>query len=423
MKTSSRIAILAATCTLLLFGLQAGSQQVSSERRPAGAAAEDQTRPIAVIDGRGNFLLAWQEGSNYAGHRGYDQAIAKTTGANLESVVPQARLQIAESQEEHVLAPGADGYLMVWHDLRNGKDYDVYAARIRADGTVLDREGIPVAGGAHNQANPTVVFDGKNYQVAWSDFDGRKYVIKSATVSPAGTVSGPSTLVSVPDRHCLSPYLMASDDGLWLFWSEARRVNTIKAKKLSGGGTFELSANDLAGKPSYATDGRYVFLVLGLLQGKFYDPADVVGILFDTQRKSAVTPSPLQTKIFQRIGSGPRNQVVWIENGSESPRKNRYAGNIRGLNAAWDGARFRAAWTTLLAPQAPGGQVKYQLWTRPVEESSGSFLGQEPKLILESPRPLRNPYMIADHGKQVHLFYDTESDDGRKIIKSVSIDS
>jgi hypothetical protein len=76
---------------------------------------------------------------------------------------------------------------VVWQDLRNGKDWDVYAARVSPEGKVLDPDGILVAGGAHNQAFPRVAWDGRNFQVVWQDFrSGNRYEVFGARVSPEG---------------------------------------------------------------------------------------------------------------------------------------------------------------------------------------------------------------------------------------------
>ena len=61
-------------------------------------------------------------------------------------------------------------FLVAWSDFRNGKDWDLYAARVSPGGKVLDPEGFPVAAVPGNQAYPAVASDGKGTSlVAWSD--------------------------------------------------------------------------------------------------------------------------------------------------------------------------------------------------------------------------------------------------------------
>ncbi|MEJ7584631.1 MAG: hypothetical protein WKF43_11225 [Acidimicrobiales bacterium] len=57
---------------------------------------------------------------------------------------------------------------VVWDDLRSG-NWDIYAARINASGTVLNPNGIPLSANAADQTRPTVAFDGTRHLVAWQD--------------------------------------------------------------------------------------------------------------------------------------------------------------------------------------------------------------------------------------------------------------
>ena len=65
--------------------------------------------------------------------------------------------------DPHIATDG-DGYLVVWTDLRTGGEPSVYAARMRADGTVIDRLGLRVAQGA--SAGP-VVWTGSKYLLVY----------------------------------------------------------------------------------------------------------------------------------------------------------------------------------------------------------------------------------------------------------------
>lgn len=62
----------------------------------------------------------------------------------------------------------SDVTLFVWNDLRTG-NADVFAARVAADGTVLDPDGIEIAGGDRVQGEPAVSFGGTSWLVTWSE--------------------------------------------------------------------------------------------------------------------------------------------------------------------------------------------------------------------------------------------------------------
>lgn len=89
------------------------------------------------------------------------------------------------------VASDGRGFLVVWEDLRNGKDWDIYAARVSAAGKCLNAGGFKVASGAHNQCRPDVIFTAGNYYAVWMGFtDG--YDVYGARISPAGKVLEPN---------------------------------------------------------------------------------------------------------------------------------------------------------------------------------------------------------------------------------------
>jgi hypothetical protein len=84
-----------------------------------------------VAFGAGKYLAVWQSGRAekadlYAGR--LDEA-----GKALDAQ-PFDISKAAECQERPRAAWGKDSWLVVWADLRNDKDYDVYAARVSGDG-------------------------------------------------------------------------------------------------------------------------------------------------------------------------------------------------------------------------------------------------------------------------------------------------
>jgi hypothetical protein len=401
------------------------SQPADASRAEAVAPSEDETRPYGQYDGRGGYLVSWLRGSNYAGYGGTDQVLGRVSLSRPTVMEPISTIRAPDSQEETAIAVGRGHSLLVWQDLRNGKDYDVYGARIAEDGRVLEPEGFLIAGGAGNQINPTVVFDGKDYLVAWAHFEGVKYVVRSARVSSAGQVSGASLEAARNDQHCIRPILLKTEDGIWLFWAEVRSNSRLMAKQISSAQSSPIVVTDssFAGKFVAVSDGRrYILVARSIVQGKFYDQADVLGMIWDTEKKRVVPVDGSASKIFHRIGSGPRPGVLWIEDGSENPRKRQFDGNIRGLQVAWDGKSFVAVWSTVLFSQSGrtvGRPTNHLILTRRIDPATGSFLGQDPKVVVQSPRALRNPYLLTDGKGQVVLVYDTENEQGRKLIQAM----
>jgi hypothetical protein len=137
-----------------------------------------------VAAGNTNSLAAWEDRrswppSIYAA-RVTDGGILDTNGILIEG-------------GQNLASPGVgfDGtnYLVVWS---NG---DIYGKRVSPQGVVLDANPIPISTASANQAAPKVAFDGTNYVVAWQDNrSGASYDVYAARVAPDGTVLDPAGL-------------------------------------------------------------------------------------------------------------------------------------------------------------------------------------------------------------------------------------
>ena len=49
-------------------------------------------------------------------------------------------------------------------------NYDIYGARVRTNGTVVDATGTAFSTAPGGQFDPDLAFDGTNYLVVWSDY-------------------------------------------------------------------------------------------------------------------------------------------------------------------------------------------------------------------------------------------------------------
>jgi hypothetical protein len=184
----------------------------------------------AAVWGKESFLVVWQSGrlapgdlrNGFLGQGDIVACRVDKSGKPLDAqpiVVSGAK----ELQEQPQVAYGNGIFLAVWQDYRNGKDYDVYAARVTAEGKALDADGILVSGGGpsspseaadglrrtgHNQALPRVCWDGKSFLVVWQDFRSDKlYEAYGARVSTDGKVLDPAgiKLGGGENGHALTP--------------------------------------------------------------------------------------------------------------------------------------------------------------------------------------------------------------------------
>jgi len=160
--------------------------------RLADSAADgpDQILPRSAYGG-GTYLIVWQQGRNY--YQGPTADIyarrVDASGKPLDAG-PLPLCTKGDSQEQPAVAFNLKQFLIVWQDFRNGRDWDVYGARVTADGKILDPDGFLIADGPHSQALPAVAPADEGFLVIWQDFsDGRFYRIRHAVVSSDGKVS------------------------------------------------------------------------------------------------------------------------------------------------------------------------------------------------------------------------------------------
>lgn len=183
-----------------------------------------------VAFGGDTYLVAWQSGRTAPGDlreglKFVGDIVAcrvDKTGKPLDAE-PFVVSGAADLQERAVSVFGGGAFLVVWQDARNGKDWDIYASRVSTEGKVLDPDGILVSGGAHNQAKPCVVWDGKSFVAVWQDYrSGKWYEVRSARVSTEGKVLDPdgAKVASGDFYHCYAPAAASAGSGrtfvLWV---------------------------------------------------------------------------------------------------------------------------------------------------------------------------------------------------------------
>jgi len=153
---------------------------------PISIGGQDESMPFLTSNGS-EYLIAWHENRNGS----YD--IFGSRVAADGSVLDGAGIPISTSlsHEFHPsIASDGNGYLVVWHDLRGGTDWDTYGTRLDSDGATLDVGGIVIADAASitHQFYPDVNFNGTDYLVAWSDGRNGPWDIYGSRVATDGSV-------------------------------------------------------------------------------------------------------------------------------------------------------------------------------------------------------------------------------------------
>lgn len=300
-----------------------------------------------VAFGGGRYLTVWQSGRA-------DQADLYTCrldeGGKVLDAQPVALSKAFDCQEHPRAAWGKDSWLVVWADLRNDKDYDVYAARVSADGKVLDPEGVLIAGGDHNQCRPDVAWSGSCWLVvwrAWETGEGKNngYALQGARITTEGRKLDAQSILLAGrpsgDSSVSEACVVAMGDGWIISWT-GRQTSMASVAPYRGPGltTTIVSAE---GKPSTwkgildkgLKDGQRRGSICGPLalasDGK--DAAVVSwSCPYGTGRSATFTTTPFAAAAVDKAG----NLTAQIELGGKWAHYELPA-------AAWDGKGFLLA--------------------------------------------------------------------------------
>ncbi|MBM3332146.1 hypothetical protein FJY68_09930 [candidate division WOR-3 bacterium] len=183
---------------------------------PIGVDA--QYRPSGSSDGT-DFLSAWLE------TRGRGDAVQAARISANGTVLDPVGLTVSStpaSKADLATGYGDSLYLVAW-DQANGIDgSSIYCARVSSDGTVLDPGGIVVCDEASYRQLPDIAFDGQNFLVVWQDIRSlTNDCIYAARVSPAGVVLDPNgfAVAAADTFYDLEPAVCFAGTNYLVFWS------------------------------------------------------------------------------------------------------------------------------------------------------------------------------------------------------------
>ncbi len=180
-----------------------------------------QSNPNVAFDGK-NYFVVWEEESRCGGWWDVYGARISPDG----KLVDSASILISTYSECPDVCFDGKNFLVTYAVWKKGYS-DIYCTRVSPDGVVLDPNGIPICVSETNKAHPHVAFNGKIYLVAWQDYrNGKDYDIYAARVTSDGVVLDPNgfALTTAPFDQMHSH--LASDSNLFfVLWRDRRNSN------------------------------------------------------------------------------------------------------------------------------------------------------------------------------------------------------
>ncbi len=138
-------------------------------------AASTQDMPCLTTDGAGGAIAAWADYRSTTNNDVYVQRVNSLGAAQWAANGVPACTYSGNQSDVRILADGMGGAFLVWQDYRSGANYDLYAQRVNASGSVQwSTNGVSVKSGLTNPNYwliSQMVTDGAGgFIVAWPDY-------------------------------------------------------------------------------------------------------------------------------------------------------------------------------------------------------------------------------------------------------------
>ncbi|MGA2622716.1 MAG: T9SS type A sorting domain-containing protein [Bacteroidota bacterium] len=209
----------------------------------------DQTVPTIVSDGSGGAIMTWQDG------RGSDQDIyAQRVNASgtVQWTANGATICTATNDQyiPAIVSDGSGGAIITWQDGR-GSDYDIYAQRVNASGSVQwAANGAAICTVTNDQVYPAIVSDGSGGAImTWVDYRSGDDHIYAQRVNASGAVqwTAGGVAITAPGDQTLPIIVSDGSGGAIITWQDLRNGNwDVYAQGVNASGVPQWTANGVA---------------------------------------------------------------------------------------------------------------------------------------------------------------------------------
>ncbi len=212
-------------------------------------ASSDQTSPAVVSDGSGGAIIAWQDRRNsnfdiYVQRIGISGVTQWTT--NGIAICTASYDQICPI----LVSDGAGGAIIIWQDRRNNSNYDLYAQRISASGIPQWTEnGVAISTAPYDQLSASAISDGSGGAIiAWQDKRNCNYDIYGQRVNSAGAPQWTANGIAICtiSGYQLTPATVSDGSGgAIITWQDYRSGTNydVYGQRVNSAGTAQWSAN------------------------------------------------------------------------------------------------------------------------------------------------------------------------------------
>jgi hypothetical protein len=187
-------------------------------------ATDEEEDPVPSWNGR-RFLVVWQ-----STRRGPSDVYG-TWASPDQTVEPRDGFPVGQGPSDTLFPDvtwGGDVHFVLWQDLRSRRNWEIYGTRVRADGTVLDPDGVAIGVGPGNRRHPRVAWSGRVFLAVWmQERSGTGWDIVASRIAPDGRVLDPEgVVVGGGDRDQTRAAVAWNGQTFVVAWMDARRGET-----------------------------------------------------------------------------------------------------------------------------------------------------------------------------------------------------
>jgi hypothetical protein len=294
------------------------------------------------------------------------------------SIAAAAGQQLAPS-----IARGGDQYLVVWADQRSSLCYssdngdqsagDIFAARLAADGTLIDTIPIAISTTYGMQSKPLVSWNGENWLVAWEGETPTPsyltYTLQAVRVAPSGLVIDPAPLnvMSSPTSNTFPAFSLTSNGSDWLVVGQGAGAGDggVKGRRIAANGTFaDASAVTLLPAASFlyffvdahAASGEYLVSYqdgVGMKGRRFSASLSPIGSAFVIPGSKLASNGSSYFITWTNLGNlvgSPMSLTGSLSIPAGAPLTSSFSVPWPGYaEATWDGTQWWASWFEVIA--------------------------------------------------------------------------
>ncbi len=220
-----------------------GSVQWTADGEAISTAINNQTYPQLVSDGAGGAIICWDE--NRSGN--YDIYAQRIDAAGTVQWTADGVAICTATAGQYfpeLITDGAGGAIITWQDTRSG-DYDIYAQRIDAAGSVQwTADGVAICTATADQSRPLITSDNSGGAIiTWHDNRSGNPDIYAQRIDSAGSVQWIADGRAICTATGYQEYPRLTSDGIGgaiITWTDTRSGNyDIYAQRVNVNGIVQ----------------------------------------------------------------------------------------------------------------------------------------------------------------------------------------